>query len=218
VVGSSVLRLRQSFTRALFAGDSEAAERAIRAAMQQGLTTADIDVELIAPALFLVGEKWMTGEITVADEHLASEIVLRVLALQREARRTIRRRRQRRVLLLAPEGERHVIGLHMAADLLYAAGYDTYMLGGDVPLADVGLAAARHAAEVVCFTATMPETAERLDAAIDYLRGARPGCAVLLGGSAVPFEVAAGWGATMCADVSSTVESVDALVHRAPLN
>jgi hypothetical protein len=64
----------------------------------------------------------------------------------------------------------------------------------------------------------MPETGERLDAAIDYLRGARPGCAVLLGGSAVPFEVAAGWGATMCADVSSTVERADALVHRAPLN
>jgi hypothetical protein len=64
----------------------------------------------------------------------------------------------------------------------------------------------------------MPETGEQLDAAIDYLLGARPGCAVLLGGSAVPFEVAAGWGATVCPDVSNTVESVDALVHRAPLN
>jgi methanogenic corrinoid protein MtbC1 len=186
--------------------------------MDEGLTSAEIDIELIAPALFLVGEKWASGAITVADEHLASEIALRVLALQREARRSLRRRRQRRVLLLAPEGERHVIGLQMAADLLFGAGYDTYMLGADVPLADVGRAAARHEAEVVCFTATMPETGERIDAAIDYLRGARPGCAVLLGGSAVPFEVAAGWGATMCADVSSTVESVDALVHRAPLN
>jgi MerR family transcriptional regulator, light-induced transcriptional regulator len=213
-----VLRLRQSFTRALFAGDSEAAERAIRAAMQDGLTTAEIDVQLIAPALFLVGEKWMTGEITVAEEHLASEIVLRVLALQREARRTIRQRRQRRVLLLAPAGERHVIGLHMAADLLYAAGYDTFMLGGDVPLADVGFVAARFAAEVVCFSATMPESTERLDAAIDYLHAARPACGVLLGGSAVSFEVAAGWGATACADVSSAVESVDALMHRAPQN
>jgi methanogenic corrinoid protein MtbC1 len=122
------------------------------------------------------------------------------------------------VLLLAPEGERHVIGLHMAADLLYAAGYDTFMLGGDVPLADVGLAAARHAAEVVCFSATLPETTERVDAAIDYLRAARPGCAVLLGGSAVSFEVAAGWGAMVCADVSSAVDNVDALMHRAPLN
>jgi methanogenic corrinoid protein MtbC1 len=218
VVGSSVLRLRQTFTRALLAGDSEAAERAVRAAMQAGLSPAEIDVELIAPALFLVGEKWTTGEITVADEHLATEIAMRVLALQREAYRTIQRRWRRRVLLIAPEGERHVVGLHMAADLLLAAGYDTYMLGADVPLVDIGRAAVRHAAEVVCFTATMPDTVERLDAAIDYLRGARPGCAVVLGGNAVTFEVATGWGATVCPDVSTAVASVDALVHRAPLN
>ena len=65
----------------LLAGDAEAAERAAREAMDDGLTTAAIDVELIAPALFMVGEKWALGEITVADEHLASEIALRVLAL-----------------------------------------------------------------------------------------------------------------------------------------
>jgi hypothetical protein len=41
---------------------------------------------------------------------------------------------------------------------------------------------------------------------------------VLLGGSAVSFEVAASRGASVCADVSSAVESVDALMHRAPLN
>jgi methanogenic corrinoid protein MtbC1 len=213
-----VLRLRRVFTRALLAGDSGAAERAVRDAMDEGLTSADIDIELIAPALFLVGEKWATGEITVAEEHLASEITLRVLALQREVRRSVRRRQQRRVLLLAPEGERHVIGLHMASDLLFGAGYDTYMLGADVPLVDVGRMASKVAAEVVCFTATMPETAERLDASIDCLRGARPGCGILLGGSSVPYEVAAGWGASVCADVSNTVESVDALLHRAPLN
>ncbi len=218
MVGSSVLRLRRTFTRALLAGDSGAAERVVREAMLEGLSATEIDMELIAPALFLVGEKWATGEITVADEHLASEIALRVLALQREARRASRRRRRRRVLLLAPEGERHVIGLYMATDLLFAAGYETFMLGADVPLADIGFAASRHNADVVCFTATMPESAERLDAAIDYLHAARPGCSVLLGGSAVPFEVAASWGAAVCADVSEAVASVDALVHRAPLN
>jgi hypothetical protein len=64
----------------------------------------------------------------------------------------------------------------------------------------------------------MPESAERLDAAIDYLRAARPACGILLGGSGVPFQVAAGWGAAVCTDVSDAVSSVDALVHRAPLN
>jgi MerR family transcriptional regulator, light-induced transcriptional regulator len=217
VVGT-VLRLRREFTRALLTGDAEAAERVMRLALDSGLTAAEIDVELVAPALFIVGEKWASGEISVADEHLASEIALRVLALQRVARLAKRRRLGRRVLLLAPEGERHVIGLNMACDLLFAAGYDTLMLGADVPLGDIARAAAHHGADIVALTATMPDSAERLDAAIDHLRGSARACGVLLGGTGVPFEVAAGWGATVCPDVSTVVESADALVHRAPLN
>ena len=190
--------------------------------MDAGLTAAEIDIELIAPALFLVGEKWATGEISVADEHLASEIALRVLALQREARRAQRSRRgARRVLLLAPEGERHVIGLqHGLPTCCCAAGYDTCMLGADVPLADIGRRPSRATPPTSsAFTATMPDT-RRAPRRRDRLpaRPRGPACAVLLGGSAVPFEVAAGWGAAVCADVSDAVASVDALVHRAPLN
>jgi methanogenic corrinoid protein MtbC1 len=218
VVGSEVRRLRQTFTRALFAGDPEAAERAISEAMDAGLTAAEIDIELIAPALFMVGDKWATGEISVADEHLASEITLRVLALQRERRRAQRSRRSRRVLLLAPQGERHVIGLNMACDLLYAAGYDTRMLGADVPLADIAPAVARLAPDIIALTATMPDSAERLDATIDYLSAAARHIPVVLGGTAVSFEVAATWNAAVCRDVSTVVETVDALSQRAPLN
>jgi methanogenic corrinoid protein MtbC1 len=218
VVGPSLLRLRRTFTQALFAGDANAAERAVSEAMDGGLTAAEIDIELIAPALFLIGDKWAIGEISVADEHLASEIALRVLALQRERRRTQRQRGDRRVLLLAPQGERHVIGLNMASDLLLEAGYDTRLLGADVPLADIAMAAVRHDADVVAFTATMPDSAERLDAAIDYLRSTRPEIEVLLGGGAVSFELAATWNAVACPDVSSVVATVDALVHHAPLN
>ena len=145
-------------------------------------------------------------------------IALRVLALQREAQRTHVRRGLRRVLLLAPEGERHVIGLNMACDLLVSAGYDTLLLGADVPLVDIALAAARRDAQVMAFTATMPESAERLDAAIDYLRNARHPAGIVLGGAAVSFELAATWGVAVCPDVSTVVECVDALVKHAPFN
>ena len=123
------------------------------------------------------------------------------------------------MLLLAPEGERHVIGLNMACDLLFAAGYDTLMLGADVPLEDIALAAARHAADVIAFTATMPDSAERLDAAIDHLRGSaraprdparrRAACRSRSPRRGAP---------TVCPDVSTVVETVDALVQHAPLN
>jgi hypothetical protein len=40
----------------------------------------------------------------------------------------------------------------------------------------------------------------------------------VIGGAAVTFELGASWGATMCADVSTAVACVDALVQRAPFN
>ena len=218
MVGPVVLQLRRSFTHALLVGDPEAAESTAREAIDNGMTTAAIDVELIAPALFMVGEKWALGEISVADEHLASEIALRVLALLRVARRTRRERVGRRVLLLAPEGERHTIGLNMACDLLLAAGYETRLLGADVPLTDIAVAVTRHEADIVAMTATMADSAERVDAALDYLRAVHPDITVVLGGRAITFELGAAWSASVCPDVSSVVECVDGLMYHAPLN
>ena len=66
----------------------------------------------------------------------------------------------------------------MACDLLLAAGYETRLLGADVPLTDIAVAVTRHAADVVAMTATMADSVERVDAAIDYLRAVHPGIAV----------------------------------------
>jgi len=105
--------LGRAFADALLAADEAAAEIAIREAMEAGLETAQIDDEIIAPALWHVGELWERGEISVADEHLATEISIRVLALQREAQRVARTRGDHRIVLAAPPGELHVVALRM---------------------------------------------------------------------------------------------------------
>src|SRR6478609_7224372 len=125
--------LGRAYADALLAGDQAAAEIAIREAMDAGLRTPQIDDVIIAPALWMVGELWERGEISVADEHLATEISLRVLALQREAQRMSSSRAGVSVMLAAPSGEHHVVALRMTANLLRDAGYRVVMLGGDVP-------------------------------------------------------------------------------------
>ena len=101
----------QAYARALLQGDEIAAEMAIREAIDARLSTAQIDDEIIAPALWLVGRLWARGEISVADEHLATNISLRVLALQREATRTVHERTGSTALLAAPEGEMHTVAV-----------------------------------------------------------------------------------------------------------
>src|SRR4029079_18003401 len=110
---SNLEELGRAYAAALIAGDEVGAEIAIREALDASCTTAEIDDEIIAPALWLIGELWERGEISIAEEHLATEISLRVLALQREARRVARSRGDHRVMLAAPSGEQHVVALRL---------------------------------------------------------------------------------------------------------
>src|SRR3954462_11675032 len=115
---------REAFFEALLTGDERAAEQIARDAIDAGLPECEICEEVITPALHTVGEMWATGQISVADEHLATQISMRVLALQREAFRRMNERADQQVYLAAIEGEQHVVGLEMAANLLRHSGFE----------------------------------------------------------------------------------------------
>jgi methanogenic corrinoid protein MtbC1 len=207
-----------AYAEAILSGDEVAAEIVIREAMEAQLSTADIDQEIIAPALWFVGELWQRGEITVADEHLATEISLRVLALQREARRLERARRGHRILLAAPSGEQHVMALRMVGNLLDDAGYTALMLGADVPAPALADFAGRYKAAVICLSATMPAGRDRVLICMHETQRLRPEAQFLVGGSGMSSRVAGRPGVAVCARVTEAVEAVDALVKRADQN
>jgi methanogenic corrinoid protein MtbC1 len=215
---ATLAQLGRAYAAALLAGDEVAAEVAIRSAMEARLTTAEIDDEIIAPALWLVGRLWERGEITVADEHLATEISLRVLALQREAQRTTRTRALHRAMLAAPQGELHTVALRMIGGLLREAGYDVLLLGADVPTDALVGAATRHEPDVICLSATMPGISDRLLVAIHELQQEWPGAGYVVGGRGLSTRVRRRPGLEVCRRVSEAVEAVDALIKRADMN
>src|SRR5215212_4958242 len=210
--------LGRAYARALLAGDEIGAELAVRDAIDARLTTAQIDEEIIAPALWLVGRLWARGEISVADEHLATQISLRVLALQREAQRTARGRRGQKALVAAPEGEGHIVALQMVANLLRDAGYSVLMLGGDVPLEALAESAARHEPQVICLSATMPSASDRLTIAMHEIQRSWPGAGYVLGGRGISSRLRPRPGIQLCRRVSEVVETADALLKHADLN
>jgi methanogenic corrinoid protein MtbC1 len=120
------------------------------------------------------------GELTVAQEHLASGAVR--AALQRllvDMRGNVR---GLAVLACAP-GERHEIGLLMLAVLLRADGWQVAYLGADVPVADAAGLAARVDADALCFSATLGETAAALERDLGSASGLGS-TTVLVGGRA----------------------------------
>jgi MerR family transcriptional regulator, light-induced transcriptional regulator len=210
--------LGQAYARALLAGDEVGAELAIRDALDARLTTVQIDEEIIAPALWLIGRLWARGEISVADEHLATSISLRVVALQREAGRTVQARTGAKALLAAPEGELHIVALQMISNLLRDAGYTVLMLGPDVPLGALAESASRHEPQIVCMTATMPDASDRVMLAIHEVERSWPGAGYVVGGRGVSPRLRPRPGIHVCKRVSEIVEAADAVLKRAELN
>lgn len=133
--------------------------------------------EVIVPLLERIGEGWSCGQLSVAQEHMATAAVRahleRLVADPRAGVRGVA------VLACAP-GERHELGLLMLAVLLRADGWQVAYLGADTPVEDATALAEALSARLVCFSATMPAAAERLSevAATDRAR-------VLVGGAAI---------------------------------
>ncbi len=210
--------LGRAYAAALLAGDEVAAELVIRESMDAKLTPAEIDEEIIAPALWLIGELWERGDISVADEHLATEISIRVLALQREAQRLARGRMQHLVMLASPAGEHHVVALRMVANLLRDAGYEAVMLGADVPPAALARSASRYRPDAICLTGTMPGAGDQMLVAIHEVQDVWPRARFVVGGRGLTSRLRAQRGIGVCERVSEAVGAVDALIRHADLN
>jgi len=215
---AKITELAGAYAAALLSGDEIAAEVTIREAMDARLSTAEIDELLIAPALWLVGELWERGEISVADEHIATEISVRVLTLQREAQRVAESRGRRRILLATPVGELHLVALRMTGNLLRGAGYDVVMLGADVPAPALATAARRHRADIICLSVTMPHGADHVLGVIDDVRLEWPAARFVLGGRGLPLQGPLRSEVYVCGRVSEAVDAVDAVMQRAGLN
>jgi MerR family transcriptional regulator, light-induced transcriptional regulator len=165
IVAQTTDELRRAIVGATAASDAAGLRRLVGQALAlTSLTETLLDV--FAPALVAVGECWRAGEVTIAQEHLATGIVRsalqKLLSDQRpEVRGTA-------VLACAP-GERHEVGLLMLAVLLRADGWQVAYLGADTPLGDAVELAACVDAAVVCVSTASDESRRALDRELERL-------------------------------------------------
>lgn len=86
---------------------------------------------ILAPLLYRIGQEWEKGQITVAQEHFASEIItqrfhqiFRILPINPALPK---------VLAFCPEGELHQLGLMLFSLFLREKGMEVIYLGANTP-------------------------------------------------------------------------------------
>ncbi len=181
--------ISRSYGDALRAADGEAAERVALECLREGMGVEALYERVIAPAMWRIGCLWEEGAITIADEHLATALTHRVMASVYGSSFGRAKSRPGRILLAVVEGQRHALGLRMAADVLELGGYEVNYLGGDVPLDALVSAIAAREPDLVGLSSTLTRCTSSLRAAVSQLGESFPETPVLLGGQGIPDEI-----------------------------
>lgn len=125
--------------------------------------------EILSPFLVRLGEAWACGDVSVAQEHIASSVVRDVLGwLLQNAVPT-----QGAPTLIATTiaGEGHEFGAMMAAAVAAVAGWRVLYLGANTPAVDLARAARTSNARVIVVGIVGEEGADAVRAEAAALRG-----------------------------------------------
>lgn len=149
-------------------GDDELAAWTLQHALAEEPRVAVYD-GLLRAAMALVGQRWESGQWSVAEEHLASRTLLRALERVRPPAGPESRIGPLVVLAGVP-GEQHMIGLVCLEQVLAEAGWTTANLGADLPAEDLAAFVGRNDVALVALSALDPS---RLDALAEDVRAVR---------------------------------------------
>jgi MerR family transcriptional regulator, light-induced transcriptional regulator len=117
----------------LLVGDEPGAWTVVQAALGGGLDPDELYLGVLGPAMREIGDRWSAGTVSVAQEHLASAVLLRVCGrLGPLFNRPGRTRGS--VVVGAPAGDHHALPSVLFGDLLRGRQLAVVQLGADTPV------------------------------------------------------------------------------------
>jgi len=146
---------------------------------------AAVVLERIVPLLGQMGGAWETGDISIEQEHFASEILRDFLSTEWRALATSEH--AVRVVCTTFPGERHFLGLHMAAALMAVEGVRVLFLGPDIPVSGTQEAATFIEADAVVISCSAFSDYGQNQVMLRKLsEGLPPTTEVWVGGTGIP--------------------------------
>jgi excisionase family DNA binding protein len=177
------IRLSASLTESLLRGDEKGVTAFLIHAYMEGQSLVALFDQTITEAMHEVGELWFQGTITVADEHLATRVLLSALQQLRSV-----------VVHAGPiglnaiccgiEGDLHELPVHLAEIILESDGWDVKNLGANTPLFALRDMVTDRRPQLICIAGRTVADLDRTASEFDRLRKLtdRIGAQVTLGG------------------------------------
>ena len=131
--------------------------------------TQKVYVEVIQPVLYMIGNHWEEGRISVAQEHIAASAASRLMAHLHMKFDTVDHIKGD-VVVSTGTNEFHQIGARMVADVLENAGWNVRFLGADIPSNSLGEILDQINPEIVALSVTMDYNVEKIIETVKYIK------------------------------------------------
>lgn len=148
------------------------------------LTQPVLIEELIIPLVYKIGDLWHSGEIRVANEHLASSVIRGFLYNLLESYSL---NETAPVMVTAtPRGQEHELGALIAGVVAASSGWRVIYLGSNLPAEEVGAVVSHLNARVVALSIVYPNDDRLLPKELKKMKQILPsGVSIIAGGRAV---------------------------------
>lgn len=98
---------------------------------------ADFSSDIVFTFLKRIGILWVSGSISPAQEHFASNILKRKVIVAIDNLKVEKKQNFKKFLLFLPEGEFHELSLLLSEYLLVNEGHKSYYFGASLPVTDL---------------------------------------------------------------------------------
>lgn len=129
----------------------------------------EVTEKLLMPLLYELGRRWEQGEGSIAEEHFFGFYIRNKLGARFHHRP--KSKTGPKILLACLPGDRHETGLLLFALAASTAGYQTILLGADMPLEDLPAVAAKTGARAIILSGILQPGSEVLKQALPHLAG-----------------------------------------------
>ena len=171
------------FAEMLLRAEESAAGAVLVQAYLSGAALTTLFDETITGAMHHIGDLWFKGSITVADEHLATRVILSALQTLSAAMVPVPPIGLK-AICCGIEGDLHELPVQLAKIILESEGWEVQSLGPNTPLFALSEMVARQRPQLVCIAARSISDLDRATAEYSQLRKitAKLGVSVVIGG------------------------------------
>jgi len=172
-----------NYFNSLLSGDRDKCQQIVLQLLKQETHFRDCYIKLFHNSLYRIGRLWEENKISIATEHLVTNITENIIANLNPSMHA-RSATGQKIVITCCENEFHSVGARIVSDYFELNGWQVYLLGANTPLRDLLLFLQEYKPDVCGISATMPQNLQNLASTISAIRNLFPKMKMIVGGQA----------------------------------